>query len=85
MNHSIFRIRYKTTARSEPIELGTATLIDNNVRFQPNDSSDWLIKQSHAWLTNFHPAARKQIKSLGHVGKFSISWNEETGIEVERK
>lgn len=85
MNYSIFRIRHKSTVHSPGTDLGTATFSDNGVRFQPNHSSDWLIKQNHKWLTEFHRNCRRMIRSVGHNSKFSILWDENTGLEVERK
>lgn len=83
--YSLFRVSHKLTVKSESTVLGSATLSDNNVRFKPNDeSAEFFIEQKNGWLTDFQKNMRKLVRSVGHAGRFSYAWDENTGIEVER-
>jgi len=83
--YSLFRVSHKLTMSSESRVLGSATMSNNSIRFKPNsDSGEFFIGQAHGWLTDFSKNTRKLIRSVGHSGRFSCAYDEETGIEIER-
>lgn len=83
--YSLFRISHKPSLSAESRVLGSATMSDNNIRFKPNaESGEFFIEQKTEWLTDFQKNMRKLVRSVGHAGRFSYSYDEVTGIEVER-
>lgn len=88
MNISNFRVYHATTLGTpiaERVALGSAKLTDDHARFNPAfEAQDFFNKQRAEWIIPFQRNVRRMVKAIGHNGKFSASWDENTGIGVER-
>lgn len=65
--------------------MGRAVMFGNRVRFTPDIGAFPIFEaQEHGWLLDFQKVVRKLCRSVGHVGRFSISLDVDSGVEVER-
>jgi hypothetical protein len=71
--------------RHNGMVMGSARMTHRTVRFVADvDAHPVFEVQDHAWLTEFKAVVRKLCRSVGHVGRYSISQDLYSGIEVER-
>lgn len=80
MNITHFKVSHHNNA-----SLGIAKLVDKTVTYKTDASVyAWFEERPDKWLRDFRAVVRKLCKSVGHVGKFSISTDVNSGITVER-
>lgn len=80
MNVTHFKVSHHNNAC-----LGIAVLRDNVVTYKTDVKVyAWFEERPEAWLKDFRKVVRRLCKSVGHCGKFQISKDEDSGIQVER-
>lgn len=86
MNHCTFLVFHKLLMGSPRTVLGSVEMTDGRVKFKADESAHaWFEAQQHGYLADFKKVVRRLCRSVGYTSRFSISWDEDSGVEVERK